>query len=171
MTGTKSPLMDPALYIVVFFGGAAGTGMRYVCSVLNTDLADGAGTVFDVTIAHWGTLLANLAACFVYAALTAFLAHSPWIAQRRRDLVNRGFGMGMCGGLSTMSTLAVEWLSGVQHAASQNTWIIDTVLYVVASFVCGLIAAFIGAAVGSRWGDRVTAAADGIIASGEGGGR
>ena len=82
---------------VVFLGGCVGTGLRYASS-----------SIADVGGFHVGTFAANMVACFVYAALSAWLGSSSLLKGRAKEYVNRGFGMGMCGGLSTMSTLALE---------------------------------------------------------------
>ena len=77
---------------VVFLGGCVGTGLRYASS-----------SIADVGGFHVGTFTANMVACFVYAALSAWLGSSSLLKGRAKEYVNRGFGMGMCGGLSTMS--------------------------------------------------------------------
>ena len=77
--------------------GCIGTALRYACSVIP-----------DCGAFHIGTFAANMAACFVYAALSAWLGGTRRIVGRAKEYVNRGCGMGMCGGLSTMSTLALE---------------------------------------------------------------
>ena len=85
------------LVAVVFLGGCVGTGLRYALSLIPE-----AGTF------HIGTFTANMIACFAYATLSAWLGGAAAIKGRMKEYVNRGFGMGMCGGLSTMSTLALE---------------------------------------------------------------
>ena len=47
---------------VVFLGGCVGTGLRYASS-----------SIADVGGFHVGTFAANMVACFVYAALSAWL--------------------------------------------------------------------------------------------------
>ena len=133
-TGTpaRQPLADPALYAVVFFGGALGTAMRFGLSALNA--AD-----TSVVSARLGTFLANMAACFVYAALTTAMSQASWIRKRRRELASRGFGMGMCGGLSTLSALAIEEL-----AAGRAQDAVGAAIYVTISFAGGLLMAWLG---------------------------
>ena len=79
------------LICVVFLGGCIGTALRYACSVIP-----------DCGAFHIGTFAANMAACFVYAALSAWLGGTRRTVGRAKEYVNRGCGMGMCGGLSTM---------------------------------------------------------------------
>ena len=126
----RSPLADPQLYVVVFIGGAIGTCVRYLLGLAIPQQAAGF---------HFGTLAANLLACFVYAGLSAYLAQADWIRPRDRELVNRGAGMGVCGGLSTMSTLALEGFTGILGG---QAW--QALLYLLVSVVCGLLVAFAG---------------------------
>ncbi|MFR0589960.1 fluoride efflux transporter FluC [Bifidobacterium apri] len=126
----RSSLADPQLYLVVFVGGAIGTCVRYLLGLAIPQQAAGF---------HFGTLAANLLACFVYAGLSAYLAQADWIRPRDRELVSRGAGMGVCGGLSTMSTLALEGFTGILGG---QTW--QALLYLLASVVFGLLVAFAG---------------------------
>lgn len=82
--------------------GCIGTALRYACSVIP-----------DCGAFHIGTFAANMAACFVYAALSAWLGGTRRTVGRAKEYVNRGCGMGMCGGLSTMSTRP----RGIHYAA------------------------------------------------------
>ena len=126
----RSPLSDPQLYVVVFIGGAIGTCVRYLLGLAIPATAGGF---------HFGTLSANLLACFVYAGLSAYLAQADWIRPRKRELVNRGAGMGVCGGLSTMSTLALEGFTGILGGQAGQA-----LLYLLVSVVLGLLVAFAG---------------------------
>lgn len=141
---SSSPLRDPALYVVVFLGGAIGTGLRYGLSLAIPGAAadDGLGMAW-----HWGTFAANMLACFVYAGLTAYMSQAVWIGKRRKELTSRGVGMGVCGGLSTMSTLALEWFTGMQAGGAG---VASAMLYMVGSFACGLVVAFVGVWCGLR---------------------
>ena len=57
---------------VVFLGGCVGTGLRYASS-----------SIADVGGFHVGTFAANMVACFVYAALSAWLGSSSLLTQTR----------------------------------------------------------------------------------------
>ncbi|NEG95470.1 CrcB family protein [Bifidobacterium sp. SMB2] len=148
--GTNTPkqrpaLADSTLYLVVFLGGCLGTGMRYGLSLTNAATvgtgadADAAGAGGVWSAIHLGTFTANIVACFVYAALSAYLSQATWIRKRSRDVISRGFGMGMCGGLSTMSTLAFEQFGDLARGN-----IFGVLIYVVLSFGVGLMAAYLG---------------------------
>ena len=102
------------LICVVFLGGCIGTALRYACSVIP-----------DCGAFHIGTFAANMAACFVYAALSAWLGGTRRIVGRAKEYVNRGCGMGMCGGLSTMSTLALEEFTMLHDA---KPWIVRRIV-------------------------------------------
>ncbi|WP_165777206.1 fluoride efflux transporter FluC [Bifidobacterium primatium] len=141
----RPALADSTLYLVVFLGGCLGTGMRYGLSLTNAATvgtgadanAVGAGGVWSAI--HLGTFTANIVACFIYAALSAYLSQATWIRKRSRDVISRGFGMGMCGGLSTMSTLAFEQFGDLARGN-----VFGVLIYVVLSFGVGLMAAYLG---------------------------
>ena len=116
------------LVAVVFLGGCVGTGLRYALSLIPE-----AGTF------HIGTFTANMIACFAYATLSAWLGGAAAIKGRMKEYVNRGFGMGMCGGLSTMSTLALEGFTGILGGQAGQA-----LLYLLVSVVLGLLVAFAG---------------------------
>lgn len=123
---------------VVFLGGCIGTGLRYTSSF-----------IADVGSFHVGTFAANMVACFVYAALSAWLGSSSLLKGRAKEYVNRGFGMGMCGGLSTMSTLALEEFMMIDDHA-----IPSVLTYCCATFIVGFALAYAGALCGSWLAER-----------------
>ena len=126
------------LVAVVFLGGCVGTGLRYALSLIPE-----AGTF------HIGTFTANMIACFAYATLSAWLGGTAAIKGRMKEYVNRGFGMGMCGGLSTMSTLALE-----EFTLLHGNAIPGAAVYCLATFVAGFALAYAGACLGSGLADR-----------------
>ena len=136
---------DMATALVVMLGGALGTGCRYALSLLPGQ----SGPL------HPGTLLANLIACAGYALLTAFLAGLTKSRHaRRRQLTNKGLGMGLCGGLSTMSTLSLELVQGLSGGQVQAT-----LAYLLVSFVGGLLVSWTMAALGARLSAHIQAGA------------
>ncbi|WP_223849807.1 CrcB family protein [Bifidobacterium vespertilionis] len=132
-----SPLTDIVLYLVVFLGGCVGTAMRYGISLAipNTAAQSGLLSVF-----HTATFVANMLACFIFAWLTASMGRARWIPARTRELVNRGVGMGMCGGFSTLSAMVIEELMSWRGGN-----IAGVAFYEIVSFACGLAVAYGGA--------------------------
>lgn len=158
-----NPLADVMIYVVVFVGGCIGTGMRYGLGQLIPAAESGA----IASSFHLATFLANMAACFIYAALTTYVAQASWIRKRVRQLTSRGVGMGMCGGFSTLSAMVIEELTSLQQGH-----IAGFLIYMLTSFVAGLLVSWfgvrLGLAVSAKRQAKVVAAA---FASTQSGGR
>lgn len=136
-----NPLADVMIYVVVFVGGCLGTGMRFGLTQLVPDPQEG-----PIAAAfHGGTFLANMLACFIYAALTTYISQASWIRKRVRQLTSRGVGMGMCGGFSTLSALAIEELTALRQGN-----IGGFVIYVLATFMLGLLVTWLGTRLGLK---------------------
>ncbi|TPF94307.1 hypothetical protein BW14_02225 [Bifidobacterium sp. UTBIF-68] len=148
-----NPLADVMVYCVVFLGGMLGTAMRYGLSLALPPTAQSQGFWQSF---HIPTFTANMAACFIFAGLSAYLSQAIWMRKRTRQLASRGFGMGMCGGFSTLSALAIEELLSLQDGH-----ILGAVFYLLASFAGGLIVA----ACGTKLGLMLTASRTGRIAA------
>ena len=108
--------------LVVFCGGAIGTAIRYAFAQIPA-----AGSF------HTGTFVANMLACFCYAGLTAYLAGASRFGARSKELASRGLGMGVCGGLSTMSTLALEGFTAIRDGQ-----VAAGIAYLLVTFALGL---------------------------------
>lgn len=142
MQARFNPLADVMLYVVVFAGGCVGTALRYGLSLLMPSAAaqTGAFSAF-----HAATFVANMLACFVFAFLTAYWAQATWIHKRVRQLANRGVGMGLCGGFSTLSAMVIENI----HALQAGEYV-GFVVYTAVSFLCGLMVAFAAVSVAMK---------------------
>lgn len=113
--------------LAVILGGVIGTFLRYAVTLAIGDFA------FPV-----GTLLVNLVGSFVLGAFTG------WILRRKvKEYIKVGFGTGLCGGFTTMSTLAAD----VFMLEVQSTIFITTI-YLFSSIVGGLLFAFLGLILG-----------------------
>ena len=134
-----NPLADAMIYLVVFVGGCVGTAMRYGLSVAVPQAQAGA----IASSFHVATFVANMAACFVYAALTAYMSQASWIRKRVRQLTSRGVGMGMCGGFSTLSAMVIEELTSLQQER-----IVGFLIYTLTSFAAGLLVSWFGVRLG-----------------------
>ena len=131
MQARFNPLADGLMYVVVFVGGFVGVGCRHALDML---LPSVSGTPFVV-----GTFVSNMVACFLFAMLTEFMATASWLRRRVRQAVSRGVGLGLLGGLSTMSGVMLETMEGLheRHIAS-------ALGYLAGNFAGGLITAAAG---------------------------
>ena len=120
--------VDPLLFLIVFIGGTLGTGIRYALSAIQP--VGPAGSI------HLATLIANIIACFFYSGIGTVLAAFPGMGARRQEAWSRGLCMGLCGGLSTMSTLVVEVVEASQAGATATT-----AGYLLMTFILGLLSA------------------------------
>ncbi|NLP50427.1 CrcB family protein [Bacillus sp. RO1] len=113
--------------LAVFLGGAIGTLLRYGVTLGTADLA------FPV-----GTLLVNFVGSFFLGTFTG------WIIQRKvKEYLKVGFGTGLCGGFTTMSTLAADVFLLEAHST-----ILTTTVYLFSSIAGGLLFAFLGLLLG-----------------------
>lgn len=131
MQARFNPLADGLMYVVVFVGGFVGAGCRHALDML---LPSVSGTPFVV-----GTFVSNMVACFLFAMLTEFMATASWLRRRVRRVVSRGVGLGLLGGLSTMSGVMLETMEGLheRHIAS-------ALGYLAGNFAGGLLTAAVG---------------------------
>ncbi len=116
----------------VFAGGALGTVARAALGTL-------AGA--DPARWPWPTFTVNIVGAFLVGYFTTRLLERLPLSSYRRPLL----GTGLCGGLTTFSTMQVETLSMLQHhhyglAAA----------YVVASIAAGLLAVYLATAIVRR---------------------
>lgn len=131
MQARFNPLADGLMYVVVFVGGFVGVGCRHALDML---LPSVSGTPFVV-----GAFVSNMVACFLFAMLTEFMATASWLRRRVRQVVSRGVGLGLLGGLSTMSGVMLETMEGLheRHIAS-------ALGYLAGNFAGGLLTAAAG---------------------------
>lgn len=131
MQARFNPLADGLMYLVVFVGGFVGVGFRRATDLL---LPSVNGSPFVV-----GTFVSNMLACFLFAMLTEYMATASWLRRRVRQVVSRGVGLGLLGGLSTMSGVMLETMEGMREQRFGSA-----LGYLAGSFAGGLIAAAVG---------------------------
>jgi CrcB protein len=125
---------DPRELLAVFVGGAVGAVARAALGEV-VSVRDGGWP--------WPTFVANIVAALALGYFTTRLLERLPPSTYRRPLV----GTGICGGLSTFSTLQVE----VVRLAQADAWA-TAVGYSAASLVCGLAALHVATAFVRRGG-------------------
>jgi CrcB protein len=114
-------------FLIVGLGGAVGSMLRY-----------GVQKIFQVqTVATFptGTLLVNIAGCFLIGILWSLVSRSLTWNDEMKLLLMTGF----CGGFTTFSAFTLE---GIGLLKENRTVLF--VIYLSASVLGGLLATFIG---------------------------
>ena len=114
-------------FLIVGLGGALGSMLRY-----------GVQKIFQaqsVTVFPTGTLLVNIAGCFLIGILWSLVSRSLSWNQEMKLLLMTGF----CGGFTTFSAFTLE---GIGLLKENKTALF--LIYLTASVVGGLLATFIG---------------------------
>ncbi len=113
---------------LVAAGGAAGAVLRYLATLAFS------GTAMALP---WGTLLANLAGCFVIGILTELVARGVLVSPEARLLL----ATGLCGGFTTMSSFIYE-LAGFYRGgayAMAGSYLLATLAGSAACFILGVV--------------------------------
>ncbi|BBZ48942.1 fluoride efflux transporter CrcB [Mycobacterium heidelbergense] len=116
----------------VFAGGALGALARAVLSALAVD---------DPARWPWRTFTVNIVGAFLVGYFTTRLLERLPLSNYRRPLL----GTGLCGGLTTFSTMQVETLKMVEH----GHWGLAAG-YTVTSIALGLLAVHVATALVRR---------------------
>ena len=116
----------------VFVGGALGTLARTGLASL---------VVADPTHWPWPTFIVNIVGAFLVGYFTTRLLERLPLSSYRRPLL----GTGICGGLTTFSTMQVETLKMIEH---QHYGLAAG--YTVASVTLGLLAVYLATAAVRR---------------------
>ena len=116
----------------VFAGGAIGTVARAALAEL---------TAPDPARWPWPTFAVNIVGAFLLGYFTTRLLERLPLSSYRRPLL----GTGLCGGLTTFSTMQVEILKMVEHRHYGLA-----IGYTSASLIAGLIAVYIATALVRR---------------------
>nr|WP_197970018.1 CrcB family protein [Mesobacillus harenae] len=113
-------------------GGALGTLLRYYLNVYTLFAGYPIGTIFE-----------NIAGSLLLGFLTGWMINRPF-----REWIKLGLGVGFCGGFTTMSTLAADTLY-LGNVFSLG----DSMVYLGISLFAGLVFAFIGLVLGTKWSE------------------
>ena len=113
-------------FLWICFAGAVGTGTRYLVAVW---AAQRLGSAFP-----YGTLIVNLAGCFVIAALMHAALALGWSANLRSAVT-----IGFIGGLTTYSSFNYETMRLFEEGAPATAFI-----NVALTLVGGFIAVWLG---------------------------
>lgn len=121
--------MKPILY--VFLGGGIGSLLRYA-------FAKYLNPVFN----HFflGTFSANVIACFILGLLTGL-----YVKDGNKEFVNYFLIIGLCGGFSTFSTFAFEFMK-----VNNSGMVLSSMVYVLLSLIFGILAVVYGINVGQK---------------------
>ena len=114
-------------FLIVGLGGAAGSMLRY-----------GVQKIFPVQATATfptGTLLVNVAGCFLIGILWAMVSRSLTWNEEMKLLLMTGF----CGGFTTFSAFTLE---GIGLLKENRTALF--IIYLTASVAGGLLATFVG---------------------------
>lgn len=123
------PGYDVRELVAVFVGGALGTVARAALEALAAP---------DPGRWPWPTFVANIVGAFLLGYFTTRLLERLPVSSYRRPLL----GTGLCGGLTTFSTMQVETLKMLEHrhyALAAG--------YLAASIAAGLLALYIATAL------------------------
>lgn len=124
--------LDRRELAAVFAGGAVGTLARAAFEEL---------AAADPGRWPWPTFTVNIAGAFLLGVfVTRLLERLPLSSYRRPFL-----GTGLCGGLTTFSTMQVETIRMVEHG---HHWL--ALGYVAASIAVGLVAVYLGTVLTRR---------------------
>lgn len=126
------PTHDGRELAAVFAGGALGGLARAVLEAVAAP---------DPTRWPWGTFAVNVVGAFLLGYFTTRLLERLPVSSYRRPLL----GTGLCGGLTTFSTMQLEVLRMVEHGRSGLA-----VGYLAASVALGLLAVHLATALVRR---------------------
>lgn len=116
----------------IFAGGALGSVARAALATV---------AVSDPARWPWPTFVVNILGAFLVGYFTTRLLERLPLSSYRRPLL----GTGLCGGLTTFSTMQVETVRMIEH----GHWML-AVTYTVVSIVLGLLAVYLATALVRR---------------------
>lgn len=112
-------------FLYVMLGGAIGSALRYLVGLACQN--------FRWLSMPWGTLIVNIAGCFLLGSLWGWLSRSAQMGSSLALFLT----VGLCGGFTTFSTFSKEALMMLQ-----NGNFLTFAVYVLTSIILGI--AFVG---------------------------
>ncbi|MDR0619431.1 MAG: fluoride efflux transporter CrcB [Bacteroidales bacterium] len=115
-------------FLLVTFGGAIGSALRYGCSFLEVRL-------FPNHTFPYSTFFVNIAGCFIMGFLAGLLAQHSAFNEKMRLLLMTG----LCGGFTTFSAFGLENVKMLE-----NGQYLLFALYIAGSVIGGILAVWGG---------------------------
>ncbi len=115
------------ILLIIGAGGFLGSIARYLTSRY---IQDNLAMTFPI-----GTLVVNIAGCFILGIIYGFMERGELFSQEIRIFLTIGF----CGGFTTFSTFAFENASMLRDGN-----FIQSALYIALSVFAGIVALYIG---------------------------
>ena len=113
-------------FLLVFFGGGLGSGLRYLVSIAMNQYSK---------VLPFGTFTVNILGCLLIGLILGYAQKDNTLTSNQTLLLVTGF----CGGFTTFSAFANENLELVK-----NGEILNFSVYSVSSIVVGIVAVFVG---------------------------
>ena len=113
-------------FLLVFFGGGLGSGLRYLVTAAMNQYSK---------VLPFGTLTVNMLGCLLIGIILGYVQKENTLTSNQTILLVTGF----CGGFTTFSAFANENLELIK-----NGEIFDFSMYSISSIVVGIVAVFVG---------------------------
>ena len=113
-------------FLLVFFGGGLGSGLRYLVSIAMNQYSK---------VLPFGTFTVNILGCLLIGLILGYAQKDNTLTSNQTLLLVTGF----CGGFTTFSAFANE-----NFELIKNGEIFNFSVYSISSIVVGIVAVFVG---------------------------
>ena len=113
-------------FLLVFFGGGLGSGLRYLVSIAMNQYSK---------VLPFGTFTVNILGCLLIGLILGYAQKDNTLTSNQTLLLVTGF----CGGFTTFSAFANE-----NFELIKNGEIFNFSVYSISSIVIGIVAVFVG---------------------------
>ena len=113
-------------FLLVFFGGGLGSGLRYLVSIAMNQYSK---------VLPFGTFTVNIVGCLLIGLILGYAQKDNTLTSNQTLLLVTGF----CGGFTTFSAFANE-----NFELIKNGEIFNFSVYTIGSILVGVLAVFIG---------------------------